>query len=288
MNKFNNIERIEVLNGPQGTLFGRNATGGAIRIITRDPGDRMEFNGQFGFANYDTVSGQAYFSAPLSDNVGWNVAFTGQDQGKGFGFNTTLNKLTKQDDYWSLRTKLVAKAGENLKITLSGDYYSTNNDFALQLFPIRSTTATRALRPDRSAGQDSPARFPSLTQIRAWGVSGKIEFDARLRRSDQHHLLPQTQEHQLVRRRWPGGQSGHLEYFAPSSSFQQELRLSSKTTEPLAWQVGAFYIHNVVEQDQYQRGAAFRGTQSHIVAKGITDSISLFGEATYAITPSPT
>ena len=109
VNKFNNIERIEVLNGPQGTLFGRNATGGAIRIITRDPGDRTEVNGQIGYANYETISGQAYLATPLGENAGWNIAFTGQDMGKGFGFNSTLNKRTKQDEYWSLRSKLVLR-----------------------------------------------------------------------------------------------------------------------------------------------------------------------------------
>ncbi|MGE3691852.1 MAG: TonB-dependent receptor [Novosphingobium sp.] len=290
VNKFNNIERIEVLNGPQGTLFGRNATGGAIRVITRDPGDRTEFNGQIGYANYETISGQAYLSTPLSDKAGFNIAFTGQDMGKGFGFNSTLNKRTKQDDYWSLRGKLVIKPTDTLKITLAGDYYSTNNDFALQLFPVSfslpSGNTPGGVSTGPVAGQDTSAAFPSQTRIRAWGVSGKIELDlgfADLTSITSFRKLRNTSSFDVDGR---AANIVTLEYFAPSSSFQQELRLSSATTDPLSWQFGAFYMHNVVEQDQYQRGLAFQGAQLHIVAKGATDSVSLFGEATYNITPS--
>jgi outer membrane receptor protein involved in Fe transport len=54
---FNNITRIEVLKGPQGTLFGRNATGGPISIITRDPGNQLELDARASYGNYETVRG---------------------------------------------------------------------------------------------------------------------------------------------------------------------------------------------------------------------------------------
>jgi len=285
VNKFNNIERIEVLNGPQGTLFGRNATGGLIRVITRDPGDTTEINGQIGYANYETISGQAYLSTPLSENVGWNIAFTGQDQGKGFGFNPTLGKRTRTDDYWSLRSKLVAEPSDTLKITLIGDYYSTNNDFALQLFPVSVNTTTR-IPTGPISGLDSPAGFPSLTRIRAWGVSGKMELDVgfgSVTSITSYRKLTNNSSFDVDGRAL---NLVNLSYEAGSESFQQELRLASATTDPLSWQVGAFYLHNVAFQDQIQGGLAFAGNSLHIVARGPVDSISLFGEATYAITPS--
>ena len=63
--EFNNIERVEVLKGPQGTLFGRNALGGVVQVITRDPRDVTEINMSLGAANYDTVRGSLYATAGL-------------------------------------------------------------------------------------------------------------------------------------------------------------------------------------------------------------------------------
>ena len=72
---FGTIKRIEVLKGPQGTLFGRNAVGGAINIITEDPDlDQVRASAQVQFGNYDTIDARGYLSAPLADSVGVSIS----------------------------------------------------------------------------------------------------------------------------------------------------------------------------------------------------------------------
>ena len=279
VNTFNNIERVEVLNGPQGTLFGRNATAGAIHIITKDPGTETAFKGQIGYGNYDTVSGQAYFTTPLSDKLGWDIAFTGQNQGKGFGYDSTLNTDVRATDYWGLRSKLVFKPGSGLKVTLGGDYYVSDDTTSVYLFPVVNRT------PPQSS-QNSPANYPSFTRPRSGGVSAKIEGDLGFA-----NLTSITSWRKLaLRSAFDVDGSAldlfHLSYYSTSEAFQQEVRLASKGSEPLSWQLGAFYMHGISTMDQTQGGAALRGATIHIVAHGVTDSISGFGEATYALTPT--
>ena len=63
--QFNNIERVEVLAGPQGTLFGRNATGGVIQVITRDPSQTPSGQASITYGNYNTVAGTFYGTTGL-------------------------------------------------------------------------------------------------------------------------------------------------------------------------------------------------------------------------------
>ncbi|MEY2927349.1 MAG: hypothetical protein RL367_1826, partial [Pseudomonadota bacterium] len=74
---FNNLERIEVLKGPQGTLYGRNVTGGLISVITKDPGREPHADMSVGYGNYDTATFNFYGSTPLGDTVAASVAIFG-------------------------------------------------------------------------------------------------------------------------------------------------------------------------------------------------------------------
>ncbi len=277
INTFNNIERIEVLNGPQGTLFGRNAVGGLIRVITRDPGDSPELNGLMGYGNYATYQGQLYAATPLAENVGINLAFTGQAQTNGFGYNPTLGRDVKTNDYWGLRSKLVARPTENLKVTLAGEYFWTHDTTATFLWP-----QTAAI----PVSQDSRANYPSGTRIKVWGVSGKAELDlgaVNLTSITAYRDLKNHSDFDV-----DAGPNPVLQLFydTRNRAFQQEVRLASTSTDPLSWQVGAFYLHLVTDIDQTQTGSALGTNTSHIVTHGVTDSVSVFGEATYRLAQS--
>src|SRR3546814_18636482 len=66
---FNNIERIEVLKGPQGTLFGRNATGGVIQVVTRDPSQTPSADISVGYGNFNTFSQGFYGTTGITDGL---------------------------------------------------------------------------------------------------------------------------------------------------------------------------------------------------------------------------
>ena len=79
----NNIDRVEVLKGPQGTLFGHSATGGLIHVVTREPSFTPELKGSIGYAKYDTLSGNLYMTGGLNEKVAMDFAFAGSHQGEG-------------------------------------------------------------------------------------------------------------------------------------------------------------------------------------------------------------
>lgn len=125
---FNSIERVEVLKGPQGTLFGRNATGGLIHVITRDPGQDPAFEGSVSYGNYDTVKAQAYLAGPISDTLAVSVAGIYSYQGDGFGRNVTLDRdVGFAGDDRAIRGKLVWTPGDDTTVKLSGDYSLTKH-----------------------------------------------------------------------------------------------------------------------------------------------------------------
>lgn len=72
--QLNNVERVEVLKGPQGTLFGRNASGGLIHIVTRTPGQETAIKAEVGYGNFDTYTGSLYVGGGLTENLAADVA----------------------------------------------------------------------------------------------------------------------------------------------------------------------------------------------------------------------
>jgi iron complex outermembrane receptor protein len=103
--EFNNIERVEVLRGPQGTLFGRNTTGGLINIITRDPGSDFKLDADIGLANYETVSAHLYASTPVGGGLSTSVSAFGFKRGDGFGRNVTLGIDLFKERNWGIQNK---------------------------------------------------------------------------------------------------------------------------------------------------------------------------------------
>nr|WP_281423006.1 TonB-dependent receptor [Sphingomonas colocasiae] len=121
-----NIDRIEVLRGPQGTLYGRNATAGAINIITRMPGDRLEGGFDVAAGNYRTVRARGSVSGPIG--AGLSAGFSASyDRHRGWFTNTIDGRPLGANRSYTLRGQLRYEAPEGgFNATISGDLSKTD------------------------------------------------------------------------------------------------------------------------------------------------------------------
>ena len=128
--KLYDIERIEVLRGPQGTLYGKNTPGGAIRLITRTPGDEFEAQAGLLVGNYGRIQARARLSTPVTDNfaLGFSVLY---DERDGFVTDPATGREYNDEDTTVFRMKGNWEASENFSVDFSFDY--TKEDVFLTL-----------------------------------------------------------------------------------------------------------------------------------------------------------
>lgn len=124
--KMFDMNRVEVLRGPQGTLFGRNATGGLVHLITNKPTDEREGYLKLTAGSYDSWGIQGALSGPLSDTVRGRVALY-HSRADGF-IENAIGPDQIEDDTIAGRAHLNFTPSERLDILLTGDYYKTDID----------------------------------------------------------------------------------------------------------------------------------------------------------------
>jgi iron complex outermembrane receptor protein len=144
------VERIEVLKGPQGTLFGRNTIGGAISIVTHDPGHEFRFTGDVTGGSYRLLQVRGTADIPIADSLSSSVSFAMKNrQGylkripfpgasnfaedpitsfKAAGYDGAGLGREGGDNTWSVRTKLKWDNGGRVRVTLSGDYTNVDQE----------------------------------------------------------------------------------------------------------------------------------------------------------------
>lgn len=119
--EFNDIDRIEVLRGPQGTSYGRNTMGGLIKVYTKDPTEERETKVSVSGGNYGFFRSDISHSQPLGNNTGVSVsAFYGKTD--GFFTNEFKQTPVDEDDYYGARIKIVNNPSDRTKLQFSSGY----------------------------------------------------------------------------------------------------------------------------------------------------------------------
>lgn len=164
-----NIRSVEVLKGPQGTLWGRNATGGAILINTKAPSDVFTGSVQAGYARYDDISLSGYLSGPITNRVRYSVAGYYR---RSDGYNRRLDATGRDIGnatpirQASVRAKLEFELSEDLTATL-GANYGRSEDPRGQNFNIEQYPAASLPVPPARANQPYTASFTVPPKVRA-------------------------------------------------------------------------------------------------------------------------
>jgi iron complex outermembrane recepter protein len=289
---FSNIERIEVLKGPQGTLFGRNATGGLLNIVTKDPTDEPDFNVAVSYGNFETVEGKLYGSLGLSDNLAVNTALIFRNQGKGWGDGVdTGREVGFEGDYFGARGKVLYTPGEQTRITLGYEYFSTEDaDTGLGRNLLPGTIATADGRSYNGDFYDSLGDQHPFWEQDAWGGSLTVEhqfdsFDFKSITAYREMENVQVFDNDLT----PFVLFNVYIDHAIFETFTQEVQFASNNDSDLSWIVGAFYMEDdsgFEAPDGVGIIGAALGTGINIENRIKTESISAFGEVTYSFTDS--
>lgn len=116
------IERVEVLRGPQGTLFGRNTIGGAINIVSARPTDELEGSAQFSFGSDGYLEGKATVNVPLGDSAAGRFSFFKRER-DGYVKAIQYDDLELgSDDSWGARGRITADLTDNFNVDITFDY----------------------------------------------------------------------------------------------------------------------------------------------------------------------
>lgn len=292
--EFSNIERVEVLKGPQGTLFGRNATGGLIQVFTRDPGQDVRMTANAGYGNYDTVKGDLYASGGIFENLVADFSLQFGTQGKGWGRNLANgDDVYRNDHNVNVRSKWVFTPSDSTKFTLIGDYADQENSFNGVRAPVGTVTLpVLGVPPQGGDEYDQNGNITPRFTNKNYGVSLKFEQDfgfASLMNLAAYRKSRSTFDFDVDFTPVP-----HLDAHLreQEEQFSEEIQLSSQAGGPLTWQAGGFYFRARGKYDPAGVRSAdvptnLFGPFEYVFPYGnqLTESVAGFGQATYEFLP---
>ncbi|MFA5631860.1 MAG: TonB-dependent receptor [Porticoccaceae bacterium] len=290
---FNNIERIEVLRGPQGTLFGRNATGGLINIVTKDPGQETFIDASVSYGNYDTVGAKFYGSTGIADDLTADLSLYYSDQREGFGTNVANGRDTNITQELLLRSKWLWTPGDDTRVSLALDYTDIATDKGTAYRLLGNSRSLMEGTPHPGGFYDINANFQPITEVEGWGASLNIRHALAWADFVSISSYRETEvffmfDNDIT----PVPAIDVTADLQTRQSISQEFQLVSTADGPLTWIAGLYYFNDDAGFDD-PRGLVLSGVAlptypatPHTINMIDTESYAIFGEGTYELTPT--
>ncbi|MFA7584618.1 MAG: TonB-dependent receptor [Novosphingobium sp.] len=294
-----NVQNIQVLKGPQGTLFGRNTTGGAILVQTAEPSTEAAGQARLSYGRYNEVRGQAYATFGLSDRVAIDAEglYSGGD---GWQRNISNGKRVGDYENWSVRLGLKADLTDDISILLR--YQHDDNDDPRPLLPSGyrdsafGSGAPFFAAPGEITYRKNEVALGSFPTDREYFRAKANLYQATIRADLGFANL--TSYTQYRKEDVDAAIDG--DYYATeiyqlglpndNKTFSQELLLTSKPGGRLQYTVGLFYFENTdtyrVYFDYFPAfGLTERSDVSRFGSSTTTRSYAAFADFTYELTP---
>lgn len=304
------VERIEVLRGPQGTLYGRNTIAGAVKIISRAPGDESWLTGSVGIGNYETTEFGVSLGGPIEEgSLAGSIAATYNQRNKGWMNNGTTGEQPGEYDNKAARAKLHWYGTSGLDVTLTGWVADVEND-GYNGIPYEPFCYNDVAPPNCNQVEYRPAppgsapkggfyetfSAPGVNygESQQGGANLHLSFDfggVTLRSISSFASVDTDFGFDLAGggadfAPVPAAQFGlRIRSASDFSQVSQELQLLGSLGDSLLWQLGGYYLNEDGEQQFSGTVPGISSTPSFNEAiDNETDSYAVYGEATYQIT----
>ena len=295
------IERIEVLRGPQGTLYGKNTIGGALKVVTRRPGDTFRANGSIAIGSYNQFEAKGTVSGPIGGGISLGVSML-KSVRDGYVEDERNDREYNDKDTTALRGDIAITPSNRLRIDISGDYAWEDtamtvgqplNDLTTLYTPIFGTILPVGNKESDGynfTAQISPG-LPNSMKLRHRGISGTVAYDltdqmtvksiTALRKMDTADYID------IDASVW---NSGDVFVDVDQKQFSQELQLLYKA-DRLSGVAGLYYLDEHILSHQEAFGSDLLRPFILPFLRTIDDdlrtkSYAAFANGTYEITPT--
>jgi outer membrane receptor protein involved in Fe transport len=255
LSDLNMISRVEVLSGPQSTLFGKNASAGVISVVTKEP--QFEFGGQVEavYGNFNTINLRGEVTGPITENIAFSLDGTYQ-QRDGFGRIVNLDNAEINDrNRWSARGSLLIEPSADIKIRLIADY-SKIDEVCCQTSNLTVGPTTQFVIgglggqfPTDFFSYDSFVNSVPFNVNENYGFSGQLDWsfgDLSLTSITAYRELTNafTQDVDFTTTDLTEETRDQA-----VNTFTQELRLASDFDGPINFLLGGYYFDETITQD---------------------------------------